>query len=68
MPWSVWLVVGGLAVDLIDVLTTRQGDAGGFFYGPSGMLAGLNRMLPTGLRPGEAAAMVGAVFLVMHHR
>lgn len=68
MKWSHWLVIGGLAVDLVDAFTTKSGTAGGVFYGPNGYLAQFNTSLPGGLHPGELAAMVGAGFMFMHHR
>lgn len=59
MKWMHWLVVGGLAVDLIDAFTAKAGAGGGIFYGPTGFLFALDGKLPGGLHPGEAVAMIG---------
>lgn len=56
--WSSWLIVGGLAIDLVDAFTTPAGAAGGVFYGSTGFLAGIDAMIPS-IHVGEAVAMAG---------
>lgn len=58
--WALWLIVGGLSVDLIDTFTTPAGASGGVLYGPTGVLKGLSYGK---LTAGEIAAMVGAAVL-----
>ena len=58
--WEMWLILGGLGINLIDAFTTPAGGSGGTFYGPSGILASTNTMLPGNLKLGELMAMVGA--------
>jgi len=57
---ALWLVIGGLAVDLIDALTTKPGAAGGVLYGTNGFLKGMSYGK---LTAGEIVAMIGAAFL-----
>lgn len=59
--WALYLAVGGLAVDLIDTVTTKPGASGGLLYGPTGILKGLSYGK---LTAGEIAAMVGVGFLL----
>jgi hypothetical protein len=58
--WALWLVIGGLGVDLVDAFTTKSGSSGGFLYGPTGVLKGMSYGK---LTIGEIAAMVGAAIL-----
>lgn len=58
--WALWLIVGGLGVDLIDTVTTKPGASGGILYGPTGYLKGMSYGK---LTVGEIAAMVGAAVL-----
>lgn len=58
--WALWLIIGGLSVDLIDVVTTKAGASGGMLYGDAGYLKGITYGK---LTAGEMAAMVGAAFL-----
>lgn len=58
--WALWLIIGGLAVDLVDVVTTKPGANGGVLYGDAGALKGITYGK---LTAGEMAAMIGAAFL-----
>jgi hypothetical protein len=59
---AIWLVIGGIGVDLIDMITTAKGTSGGVFYGPNGYLKGLAFGKFTA---GEAVAAVGAGMLLL---
>lgn len=59
---ALYLVVGGLALDVIDAFTTKAGTSGGALYGPTGPLAKLSYGKFTA---GELVAIVGAIFLFM---
>ena len=61
--WAKYLVLGGIVVNLIDGLTTKAGDTGGVLYGPTGMLNAVNKMLPAGVRPGDAIAATGLILM-----
>lgn len=64
--WALWLVIGGLGIDIVDALTTKTAGAGGLFYNSTdGIFKGVTG-LPGGLKLGELAASVGAGFLFMH--
>lgn len=60
--FALWMVVGGLAVDLVDMLTTKKGETGGMLYGANGYLKGLSFGKVT---VGEGVAMVGAAILFL---
>ena len=66
--WGMWLVLGGLGIDLIDGLTTKAGAGGGALFGTGGPLAGINNAIPGNINLGELLAMVGATFLFAHHQ
>ena len=57
---AIWLVIGGIGADLIDMLTTAKGASGGVLYGPTGFLKGMTFGKFTA---GEAVAAVGAIIL-----
>lgn len=61
--WSFWLIVGGLSMDLIDMVTTPSGQTGGVIYGPTGILASVNNSVPGAVNTGELIAMVGAALM-----
>lgn len=65
--WSMWFIVIGLGMDLLDTFTKKAGDTGGLLYGTNGPLAGVNNSIPGALNVGEAIASVGAVGLFLHH-
>jgi hypothetical protein len=65
--WSVYLVVGGLALDVLDALTTKAGSDGGLVYGTGGFLRSVNQKLPGVMNLGEVLATVGAVGFVLKH-
>ncbi len=62
--WGKWMVVGGLAADVIDAFTTQKG-GGGMLYGTGGVLSSFNTALPGGLKPGEMVAVVGVVLTMV---
>jgi hypothetical protein len=74
MKWSHWLIIIGLGVELIDGLTTPAGSSGGIFFGSTGFLnkqvgsVSLASVPVLHMDVAEAAAIVGAAFLFMHHK
>jgi hypothetical protein len=65
--WSMWFIVIGLGMDILDTFTNKGDGSGGILYGTNGPLAGINNSIPGHLNVGEAIAAVGAVGLFMHH-
>jgi len=65
MSVAMWMLIGGVAVDVIDALTNTGGLApAGKIYGPGGPLNFLYEKTPAGLTPGLAVAGIGAVMVV----
>lgn len=63
--WAFWMIVGGLAIDLVDTLTSPAGQSGGVFYGSTGFLKTVNASIPGKFNTGEAIAIVGAGIMFM---
>jgi hypothetical protein len=55
--WASWLIIGGLAMDLIDAVTAPAAGQPGAIYG--GPLASLSGKLPYSISIGELLIAVG---------
>lgn len=58
--WAFWMIVGGLAIDIVDAFTAPAGQTGGVFYGSTGFLKTVNASIPGHLNTGEVIAAIGA--------
>lgn len=57
--WTTWLVVGGIAIDLIDAFTAPGTGQPGKVYGAGGPLSSFSGKLPYSISVGELLIMAG---------
>ena len=63
--WASYLIIGGLALDLVDAFTSPAKGSPGIVYGPNSPLASFSGMLPYSISIGELMIAVGVGFHLM---
>ena len=65
--WASWLILGGLALDLVDAFTSPGKGQPGIVYGASSPLASISAQLPYSISIGETLIAVGVIVHLMKH-
>lgn len=60
--WASWLILGGLALDLVDAFTAPAKGSPGIVYGANSPLASISGMLPYSISLGETMIAAGVAF------
>lgn len=60
--WATWLILGGIALDLIDAFTAPGAGQPGKVYGAGGPLATFSGKLPYSISVGEVLVIAGVGF------
>lgn len=66
--WATWLVLGGIALDLIDAFTAPGTGKPGKVYGAGAPLASFSGMLPYSISPGEVLVIAGVAAHTFLHK